>query len=444
MLLFSYWVTNQHFLLSGSEMGLMRYVELIKGTFYPQTRNNVPDSVMLINVSNDPTLIVTGSRDKKAIPKGYDLITDRKKLLQLLEELKRRNDYKYILLDVYFSDSEDDQTDADSALFNTIISMERIIIPRFYEEKLADERLNQKAGYVNYYTNFEFDSFSKFPYLIDDQQSLPLKMYEDLTGNHVDTHGIIPTENSWPIRQSILLSFDIRLDIESTDREEGDTVWWNLGKDLLRCTFNDSIKGNEELYNPNMSTNGKYIVIGAFSGNNDKHYTYIGNQPGAIILFNAFLVLMRQGHHIHILVFLVMLLVFWWMSYYILGEEKNAEKKIEEEKIEEEKVEGEKDEGEKKEWKEKAREMAIKLLSSTAKYANYTANFIASYAKYSFVLSLLAIITYIWMGVVYDIFITALFFKFLRWIISLCRNKKQTNRLWTFLKNRFSFLSLHG
>lgn len=395
MLLFSYWVTNQPFLLNGSELGLMRYVELVNGFFNPQDKNNVPDSVMLINVSYDPVLVVTGSQNDGAIPTGYEFITDREKLLQLLVELKRRDDYKYILLDVSFSDNKDYQTEADSALFNTILSMDRIVIPRLHGEDLADKRLNKKAGFVNYYTNFKFDSFSKYPYLVDGQESLPLKMYEDISGNRIDAHGLFPTENSWPVRRSILLPFEIRIDTETPYKENGEPVWLNLGKDLLRCSFNESIKGDEQLYK--MSTQGKYIVIGAFSGNNDKHYTYIGNQPGPIILFNAFLVLMHQGHRLHFLVFLVMFFVFLVMSYSILGKEKE-QKKTEQEN---------------------------KRLSKFTKVVNAVGDFIASVAKYSFVLTILAIVTYTWIGVAYDIFITALMFKILKGLISLCRKFKK-------------------
>ena len=94
MLLFSYWVTNQRYAVSG-ETALMRNMELIKGWFKPHI-NPMSDSVLLVNVSYDPVLI--GVDDSYGMHAGYDRITDRHKLLQLLMELDRKKDYKYIIV----------------------------------------------------------------------------------------------------------------------------------------------------------------------------------------------------------------------------------------------------------------------------------------------------------------------------------------------------------
>ena len=90
MLLFSYWVTNQHYAISG-ETALMRKLELVKGWFKPHI-NPMADSVLLINVSYDTVL--EGAYDNYNLPVGLEQITDHQKLFQLLKELKRKNDYK--------------------------------------------------------------------------------------------------------------------------------------------------------------------------------------------------------------------------------------------------------------------------------------------------------------------------------------------------------------
>ena len=50
---------------------------------------------MFVNVAYDKEFVE--ATDEYGLPVGQTQITDRQKLLQLLQELKRRNDYKYIL-----------------------------------------------------------------------------------------------------------------------------------------------------------------------------------------------------------------------------------------------------------------------------------------------------------------------------------------------------------
>ena len=147
MLLFSYWVTNQRYLVSGNAL-LIKPIEIIKSLYYPST--NYLDSVLLINTSYDQVLVAVNQDNRQ---KGYDQMADRRKLLQLLTELKRRNDYKYIILDINFSDEADYHSDVDSALFDLIMSMDNIVIPKTPNMRLADERLNIKAVYAMYFTS---------------------------------------------------------------------------------------------------------------------------------------------------------------------------------------------------------------------------------------------------------------------------------------------------
>ena len=126
MLFVSYWITNQRYILSG-DAAWVRKIELFRGYFNPHY-NLMKDSVLLINVSHDPVLLGIHGKNNKGM--GYGKITDRKKLLQLLSELKRRNDYKYILLDILFSDSTDLRTEYDNSLYDLIQSMDRIIISK--------------------------------------------------------------------------------------------------------------------------------------------------------------------------------------------------------------------------------------------------------------------------------------------------------------------------
>lgn len=385
MLLFSYWITNQRLIVSG-ETGLMRNIELVKGWFSPHI-NPMADSVLLINVSYDPTLV--GVHDSYGVPAGLSRITDRQKLLQLLTELKHRNDYKHIMLDVIFYKDDDTQTDVDSALFETICSMKRIVIPMDFGMELAAPKLYDKAGLANYFINYKFVSFAKYPYLVDGQKSMPLRMYETVTGRHIEEHGIFSAEGYRLVRKSIVLPFELRCDSAYT--ENGEKVWYNLGMDLLGSEYvygNDTIRGSDELYqNPDL-TKDKYIVIGAFS-EGDMHYSYLENQPGPAIAFNAYLSLLHGHHYVSFSVFLLLFTAFFILSYYMLGQEKM--------------------------------EIALagKKLSSNGfvKAGQRVVVVIVSWIGYSMFLTILCAITYIFMGEVYDIFITATLLQLLSILI---------------------------
>lgn len=385
MLLFSYWVTSQRYAVSG-ETTLMRKMELIRGWFKPHI-NPMADSVLLVNVSYDQVLV--GVDDCYGMHAGYDNITDRHKLLQILMELDRKKDYKYIMLDVEFP--EDIHTDADSALFTLISSMNRIVIPRDYGRKLADERLNKKSGLANYFTNFKFVSFAKFPYVVDGQESMPLKMYRDMTGRKIEDHGFFSTDGYWLVRESIVLPFELRCDSAYT--QDGEKVWYNLGMDLLGSKYlygNDSIQGTDELYSNPELTNDKYIVIGAFSSG-DSHYSYLENQPGPAIIFNAYLSLINGHHFVSYGVMILLAISFFILSYLILGQQTLDEVIAEQ----------------------------VVSNTKTGKTVQRVLGIVASWIGYSLFLTILCIITYLWMGEVYDIFITATLFQ----LISLLVNR---------------------
>ena len=384
MLLFSYWITTQPFALSG-ETALMRKIELVRGWFKPHI-NPMADSVLLVNVSYDPVLV--GVHDNYGLPAGFGKITDRQKLAQFLAELKKRNDYKFIMMDVLFAD--DIHTEADSALFELITSMDRIVIASNFNEKLADERLYKKAGPTNYFTNYKNVSFAKYPYVIDGQKSMPLKMYEEITGRYVENHGLFSTDGYRLVRESIVLPFELRCDSAYT--QEGEKTWYNLGMDLLGSKYQfetDTIQGNNELYaNPNL-TKGKYIVIGAFSGG-DMHYSYLENQPGPAIIFNAYLSLLHGHHFISFWVFVLLACAYFMLSYLIVGRQ-TVEEAIAE--------------------KEKSKNKIVNTVQRLFRG-------IASWIGYSMFLTILCCITYLWMGEVYDIFITAMLFEFISVIVN--------------------------
>lgn len=310
-LIISYWVTNLSFPISG-EKALLTEWEFMLHKVWPKD-TEMTDSVLLVNVSFDKELIP--AYDDKGMPLGMKEITNRRKLLMLLNHLKEQDKYKYILLDVLFDDTV--KTKYDSLLFNTIASMPRIVIPCHTDIQLADSILMAKAAMADYRTTHSESDFVRYAYLPDGRKSIPVRMYEDLTGRSILNHGIIFSDGLRLARSSMVLTFD--LIANDWYDQKGNRIWYNLGADLL----NDSIvetgeSGSGLLYEVPELTNGKYIIIGAFQGD-DTHNTFMGDMAGVVINFNAFTSLVKGRHIVSLWLVLILFVSFFIMAYLALG-----------------------------------------------------------------------------------------------------------------------------
>ena len=387
-LLFSYCITNLDFPVSGEKALLYRF-ELVRNYLFPRG-NTVNDSTLLIDVSFDKTPVK--ATDEYGMPIGDIQITDRKKLFELLHELKKRDDYKYILLDVFFG--QKGETPQDSALYATICSMPRIVIPYHSDEALADSSLKNKAGLADYTTTYKEGSFVKYPYMSDEGMSLPLKMYKDVTGRTISKHCLLYADGWKLVRKSIVLTFDIYAN--SSYNEEGEKVWYYLGADIL---------GNEEerglLYELPELTKDKYIAIGAFQGD-DNHSTYIGSVCGTLINLNAYFSLLHNHHVISISLVFILFFAFFVLSYLTLTRQD---------------LRGFTDSmTQKHSYRWRTRMMTLSAL--------------CSWIGYSLFLTILCILTYVFLGEVYEIFITSTMFYMLSLAVKYTDNFKTFSKLW--------------
>lgn len=387
-LLLSYYMTNLDFPISGEKFLLYRF-ELVKNYLFPR-ENTVNDSILLIDVSYDK--IPVKVTDEYDIPMGDIQITNRQKLLVLLQELKKRNDYKYIMLDVFFG--QKGKTPQDSALYETICSMDRIAVPCHSGEALADSSLKEKAGLADYTTTYKVSGFAKYPFMPDGGISLPLKMYEDMTGRTIRKHWFVFTDGWRLVRKSIVLTFDINAN--SAYNAEGEKVWCYLGADIL---------GNEDerglLYEIPELTKDKYVAIGAFQGD-DSHSTYIGSVCGTLINLNAYFSLLHNHHVVSMSLVTILFLAFFVLAYLTL-----------------------------------TRQDLRGLVDSMTQSQKYkwrtrmmTLSALCSWIGYSLFLTILCILTYVFLGEVYEIFITSTMFYLLSLAVKYTDNFKKLSKLW--------------
>ncbi|MCK8621043.1 CHASE2 domain-containing protein [Prevotella sp. E13-27] len=371
MLVFSYWITNLQFPISG-EKEVISIFEAIRGVVYDPSES-VESGVLLIDVDYDKQLVTKTNEYGKPLGDAFP-VTDRTKLVKLLDVLSKKNDYAYIILDIGFEEGE--ETDADSTLYATISKMERIVIPCNKMESLADTCLNTKAGLAYYnITPIESD-FVKYPYFSKTKDgmfsSMPLKMYEDITKRHISSHGFLYTENGRLVRTSLVLNLDyIPYDAE----------WFNLGNDLLYGNAIDRLK-----------TKKKYIIIG--SSGMDMHATYRGRVPGAIINFNAYQALMNNHHVVSPTLAIILFISFFIFSYLILSRKKISES-LAKRKLQ------------KNKWLRLMQRMLVAF---------------CSWMGFSLYLSVLCITTYVFLDEVYDIFVTSTVFYIINLIVKLSDN----------------------
>lgn len=363
------WVATNSRVSLGGEKSKLQWFEILTNGGADEEHCDMADSVVLIDVHYDKQLML--EKDDNGMPIGLVAATDKQKLKKLLEYLHQGDDYRYILLDVFLD--KNISSPEDSSLYQLIASMPRIVIPYPEASALADTCLNIKAGHAQYTTAIWENDFVKYPFLTDGEESVALRMYQDLTGRTITKHGFLYTDR-WPVRNSAILTFELR---ENNDL--------SFKKHYLGWVVGDTLAG--EVYESMLDESGfatdKYVLIGDFK--EDRHNTYAGEMSGPIINFNAFLTLMHGHHRISLLMLAILWGAFFWLVWLVL---------------------------------------------SRSTFSN-----IFLWLGAPFYLIVLCIITYKFFHEVYDILTAALLFYLLRTVVETIRNKEKIKERFQKLYN---------
>ena len=300
----SYFCTNLSVTISG-EKGVLKYWSLITNLVSQNKKNIVPEDVLFVNVSSDKQLV--DITDEIGRPVGNAAITDRQKLTDLLTLISTSGNYTYVMLDILFEEGY--YSDADMALFDLIASMDRIVIPRHKDVRLASQVLEKKAAYADYSTNIKEDGFAKYPLLVANggalEYSMPLKMYSDLSGRTVRKHGLIYTDKASLSRRVVFPRMYIQID--TTVGPGGKRTYLDMGANILNRRHDIDLHALFE---------NKIIVIGSFT--EDMHTSYAGDLSGCVINYNVFESLRRGQHTIPLILIIIYFLIFFAMSYLLL------------------------------------------------------------------------------------------------------------------------------
>lgn len=366
----------------GGDVSAQVWTERI-GFIFNGRSNHLPDSIALVNVAYDKTLVDYDGRlystpgDNRRAPSGRIALTDRRKLLDFLKAAKGA-DYKYIMLDVRF----DDDIESDSvslALFGLIGSMERIAFAVHEgSDPVADAPLD-KAAFGDYnITAFESNAV-KYPIVHGERPSMAAAMYSALDGGSISTFGPLTFDRGALCLRSLFLDYPVRVfdrAVESDGLMPADYYYMNLGVDLLADP--DSIARIRDY------VDGRIVVIGDFD--NDVHDTSIGQLAGSLINLNAYISL-SQGRHKISWPYVVMLFAIYSLIALCLIK----------------------------------RQSPVDMIPALRRRKSTALRFLFSLVGFSVVLSLLSLLLYLAAGIIYSIVLPSLYFS----LISLWIEKRK-------------------
>ena len=152
--------------------------------------------------------------------------------------------------------------------------------------------------------------FMKYSLTMNDTlKSLPIRMYEDLTGKQLNRKGIFSSLGDKPSFNTLFVDFKLRYN-ELLDRNpETGYILVNLGQ-LMR------IKNDSVFYE---YLNGKIIFIGDLY-EKDIHQTLFGKMSGTLILFNVYLMLLNNEYIISFGLILFLFIGYFAISFDLFSE----------------------------------------------------------------------------------------------------------------------------
>ena len=353
------------------KLNLLCWLEYNICEYFPE--KNKIDDALFINVSYDKQL-VSYVYDNGNLNGKID-ITDRATLLKFLEIAKRTDTYKYIFLDIRFEKGT--SAPEDTVLFNTISTMRDIVYSKHSDIESLELAKTPKAAYNDYYSTIITTNFTRYQFLQNGTETVPLKMYLDIYKStaqrntaKINKKGILYFADGKLCQNSPFVR--IGKDFNDIQSEDGELPYYDLGPVLL------------EMYDDSdwfIEMKDKIVVVGDFV--NDLHDTYRGPQPGPYLVYLAFKELESGKHYVSWLFIFVTFILYFVISMFIL--------------------------------------VNINLATLFYTPKSRILNFLANLLGYGTILTVFSIILYIAFKTAFNIFIPSITFSILSLIVSFKR-----------------------
>ena len=354
-----------------SESKIMTVTNILKNVVLGVEEKPDKDSLLFVNISYDKMLIPRYDTD--GFESGTVAITDRMALSRFLETINERQEYQFIILDVFFEDS----TSYDSMLQAQVKNTKAFILPYHFDggEERLKSHIKGWSGLADY--NTDFGTFLKYSYIQHDtSRTVPLLLYEKFNKGYLRKSGPFYTSNGHLALNALTLDFPVRsFDVFTND----DSGYSSVHLCELMNTPPDFI---------NALTKNKIIVIGDFV-DRDLHATLYGTMAGPLIQLNAYLALVNGDHLLTWPLLIFIFCCYMIISWFLLSDKVLISNR----------------------WLEKLKK---------SKWGG----FIFDFLKYAFVLVLINIFSYLLFDVHLNVLIIGVYIVIVEYIIS-----------WRFTKN---------
>lgn len=286
MVLTAFWMNTDY--TYGDEELLVQWSSVLKRVVFNIDEDPPKKDYLFVNLAYEKALIPLESG------LGNEVITDRGKLASFFDILKRNQEQvKFTVCDVFLQGTSEN----DSLLEGSVKGIKNIVFPTHYSDDNTVEALdvNVPHGIADYRITGEGEGFIKFKLFQNDSLStIPVYMFEKITGRKITGSNGIFWEKSRPVLNSVVIDYQLRSH-ELFEQSEYPVV--NLSELLV---LPENVIVNEFLKD-------RIVLMGDF--NNDVHETIFGPMPGTLILLNVYLTL-KGNHH---------LLSLSWIIFIIAG-----------------------------------------------------------------------------------------------------------------------------
>ena len=283
---------------TGPDRTVQKWVGAVR-ILMPDNHKPTPDEIIFIDVSKSRYLVPLNEDSTE-----NDVITNRKYLAELFNLLAiNENKVKYVLCDLHF----DIPTPDDSALIRSVSGLKDkfLSIDIYKDNSLSKNSLGLRSATASVYV--DQDDIYKIPYFgVYGDTLFSFKMYTDLDKGKAWENFLF----TWFSGKGIAFNNQINdYLLRSRDFTDGKYVKIGLGE-LVSI-----LKLSPEVFEQYLQN--RYLLIGDFE--NDVHSTYLNEQPGTLILFNAYLHLHLNRQILPVWYLIILYIFLYWIVWLQAG-----------------------------------------------------------------------------------------------------------------------------
>ncbi len=314
MLLITFWVLSIPQALP-DEYLLVQASAVTKNLIFGLEKKPDSTRLLFINVSKDKALLDLEDPDVPGYIVGNEAITDRSKLIKLLELVIQKPHHKFMVLDIDFKG----KTEHDSALAILINKVPRLHVSYHRDDKDKPDYPEMPIKQKLTLSDIEkvWKQALKYKLFFNDSiKSTPLVMYETIHKKKF-SKGYSPLGIHYIDKKPIFNNFILDYRIRRSDYGARYPKIY-LGESLRSSTDSTGEVSLESADILLTQIKDRIVFVGDFE-DRDIHDTIYGEIPGPMVLINAFLALESGDNKIHVSLVLFLLFVYTILSYLVFS-----------------------------------------------------------------------------------------------------------------------------